>query len=206
MVGLMFHPDLIYGTPLAKKISSFSFFDFSEMESLHLSEEEREIFLDCLHKIDRELQHSVDHHSAALLSANIQLLLEYLHRFYDRQFITRHKVNSDVVAQFEQALKLYYDSDAKKNGTPTVGYFADLANLTPGYFGELIKKETGLTAKEIITRHVISVAKHRLSVSSDDVSIVAYDLGFEYPAHFTRLFKRVVGQSPSVYRRMIEQN
>lgn len=206
VVGLMFHPDLIYGTPLAKKISSFSFFDFSEMESLHLSEEEREIFLDCLHKIDRELQHSVDHHSAALLSANIQLLLEYLHRFYDRQFITRHKVNSDVVAQFEQALKLYYDSDAKKNGTPTVGYFADLANLTPGYFGELIKKETGLTAKEIITRHVISVAKHRLSVSSDDVSIVAYDLGFEYPAHFTRLFKRVVGQSPSVYRRMIEQN
>lgn len=205
-IGLVFHPDLIYGTPLAEKIASFGFFDYSQMEALHLSSEERDIFLDCLGKIGQELRHSVDHHSAALLSANIQLLLEYLHRFYDRQFITRHKVNSDVVAQFEKDLKEIYSPKSANVVMPSVAYFADRVNLSPGYFGELIKKETGLTAKEIITNHVIAVAKHRLTVTNDDISEIAYGLGFEYPAHFTRLFKRVTGQSPTLYRRLMEQN
>lgn len=206
VIGLIFHPDLIYGTPLADKMSSFGFFDYSQMEALHLSLEERTIFLDCMDKIDRELEHSVDHHSAPLLSANIQLLLEYLHRFYDRQFITRHKVNSDVVAEFERELRRVFAPGMKCSETPTVSYFAAKANLTAGYFGELVKRETGKTAKEIITGHMISAAKHRLSVSADDVSVIAYDMGFGYPAHFTRLFKRVTGQSPTDYRRMIESN
>ena len=206
VVGLMFHPDLIYGTPLGDKIAKFRFFDYSQMEALHLSEEERAIFLDCLDKIKKELEHPVDHHSATLLSANIQLLLEYLHRFYDRQFITRHKVNSEVVEQFERNLKDYYSEGVRREEIPTVGYFAERAHLTAGYFGDLIKKETGSTAKELISRHLVGVAKHRLATGNDDISIIAYDLGFQYPAHFTRLFKRVTGHSPRHYRELIAGN
>lgn len=206
VVGLMFHPDLIFGTPLGEKIASFSFFDYSQMEALHLSADEREIFLDCLDKISRELSHPVDHHSAALLSANIQLLLEYLHRFYDRQFITRHRANSDVLSRFERDLKSYFETSENLDSIPTVAYFADRASLSPGYFGDLIKKETGLTAQEMISRHIVDVAKHRLAATSDDISVIAYNLGFQYPQHFTRLFKRLTGQSPRQYRETITSN
>lgn len=199
VIGLMFHPDLIYGTSLGRKIAEFKFFDYSQMEALHLSEEERAIFLDCLDKIKREMIHPVDHHSASLLSANIQLLLEYLHRFYDRQFITRHKANSDIVGRFERELKSYY-SVSEVDTLPSVAYFAERVNLSAGYFGDLIKKETGITAQEMISQHVVAVAKHRLAATSDDISVIAYGLGFQYPQHFTRLFKRVTGQSPRSYR------
>ncbi len=206
VVGLMFHPDLIYGTPLGEKISSFGFFNYSQMEALHLSQDERDIFLDCLDKIQKELEHPVDHHSASLLSVNIQVLLEYLHRFYDRQFITRHKVNSDVLAQFERELHSYYNKPNGKDELPSVAYFADKVNLSPGYFGDLIKKETGITAQEMISKHVVSMAKHRLTVSNEDISIIAYDLGFQYPQHFSRLFKRITGQTPKQFRDTISIN
>jgi len=202
VVGLMFHPDLIYGTPLGEKIASFGFFDYSEMEALHLSADERTKFLDCLALIAEELEHPVDNHSAVLLSANIQLLLEYMHRFYDRQFITRHKVNSDVVARFQQQLKEYYRSDARMTGIPSVAYFAERARLSSGYFGDLIRKETGASPKDLISLHIVSLAKHRLAATDEDVSRIAYDLGFEYPAHFARMFKRITGMSPSRYREL----
>lgn len=205
VVGLMFHPDLIYGTPLGDKIGEFGFFDYSQLEAVHLSEEEKEIFLECLDKIKRELCHPVDHHSASLLSVNIQVLLEYLHRFYDRQFITRHKVNSDIVNQFERNLKRYFD-EGTRDVIPSVAYFADLANLTPGYFGDLIKKETGQTAQDMISNHIVSVAKHRLATTSTDISGIAYDLGFQYPQHFTRLFKRISGVTPKKFRETISMN
>jgi len=199
--GIVFHPDLIYGTSLADKIAEFSFFDYTDTEALHLSERERAIFLDCLDKIRLELEHDVDPHSATLISANIQLMLEYLHRFYDRQFVTRHKVNSEVVAGFERSLKSWF---ADRNNTgkpmPTVAEFADRAALSPGYFGELVKRETGRNAKDIITDHMVTEAKHRLLTSDKDVATVAYELGFEYPAHFTRIFKRITGQSPTQFR------
>lgn len=198
VIGLLFHPDLIYGTPLGEKISSFSFFDYSQMEALHLSEDERAKFLDCLERIKEETMHPVDNHSAALISANIQVLLEYLHRFYDRQFITRHKVNSEVVQRFERELKSFFEQ--RRQTIPNVAYFAEKANLTPGYFGDLIRKETGSTPKDIITLHMVAVAKQRLAKTNDDVSIIAYDLGFDYPAHFSRMFKRITGQSPTEYR------
>ncbi|MDE6157122.1 MAG: helix-turn-helix domain-containing protein [Muribaculaceae bacterium] len=200
VTGLLFHPDLIYGTPLGKKIAAFNFFGFSQMEALHLSESEREIFLACLSGIDQELNHPVDAHSAAVISANIQLLLEYLDRFYDRQFITRHRVNSEIVAQFERLLKDYYGSSDKKEAIPAVSGFAEQLCLTPKYLSELLKKETGMTAKAIIMRHMVDVAKHRLAVSGDDVSEIAYGLGFQHPAHFSRMFRRMTGQSPSQFR------
>lgn len=206
VIGLMFHPDLIYGTPLAEKIGEFSFFDYSETESLHLSDAERAKFLYCLDMIHEELEHPVDTHSAALLSANIQVLLEYMHRFYDRQFITRHKVNSDVVAQFHRELKMYYKSDRAHEAIPSVSYFANKACLTTNYFSDLVKKETGITPKEIIANHIIAHAKQLLTRSSDDVAQIAYSLGFEYPAHFSRLFKRVSGLTPTEFRQKSGQN
>lgn len=200
VVGLMFHPDLIYGTPLGSKINSFGFFGYSQMEALHLSDSERDIFLDCLSKIDAELNHPVDRHSASVISANIQVLLEYLDRFYDRQFITRHRVNSEVVSRFEQELREYYSRPGGPVTMPGVAYFADKLNLSAGYFGDLIKKETGSSPKDLITLHLVGLAKQRLATTSDDVSEIAYALGFDYPAHFSRMFKRVTGLSPTQYR------
>lgn len=206
VTGLLFHPDLIYGTSLGEKIARYRFFDYTQMEALHISEREREIFLDCLAKIRAELEYPVDSHSADVISANIQLLLEYLHRFYDRQFITRHKANSEIVGRFERLLKEYYEDDRAKDALPSVAEFAAKVNLSAGYFSDLVKKETGMTPKTLITRHLVDVAKHRLAATSDDVGIIAYDLGFQYPAHFTRMFKRLTGQSPTDYRRLVEQN
>ena len=206
VIGLMFHPDLIYGTPLADKIKSFSFFDYTEMESLHLSEEERKQFMFCLQQIKHEIEHPVDMHSAALLSATIQVLIEYLHRFYDRQFITRHKVNSEIANTFQRQLKEYFNGEQEKHGLPSVAYFAGKACLSAGYFSDLIRKETGTSPKDIISLYLISEAKHRLATGSSDISQIAYDLGFEYPAHFTRMFKRMTGESPTQYRSPISAN
>lgn len=207
VVGVLFHPDLIYGTPLGKRIRDFAFFDYSQNEAVHLSEDERAVFLDCLDKIKRELDHPVDGHSASLLSATIQVLLEYMHRFYDRQFITRHKANSDVVAAFEKRLKEFFDNGtASEEGMPSVAYFADLAHLSAGYFGDLIKKETGRTPKELIKQHLVDAAKQRLAASDEDIALIAYDMGFQYPAHFTRLFKRVTGVSPRSYREGLDRS
>ena len=200
VIGLMFHPDLIYGTLLGERIHDYGFFEYSQREALHLSESERELFLECLEKIGREVMHPVDNHSADLISANINLLLEYLNRFYDRQFITRHKVNNEVVAKFERELRRYFDSGKCREGLPTVAYFAEKACLSPGYFGDLIRKELGISAKDVISSHMISIAKQRLASTDTDVSLIAYDLGFQYPKHFTRQFKRLTGQSPTEYR------
>lgn len=204
VLGLLFHPDLIYGTPLAEKIRTFSFFDYSSLEALHLSEEEKLKFIDCLDKVKDEISHPVDHHSAALISANIQLMLEYLHRFYDRQFMTRHRVNSSVVENFQSHLREWFDSKASPAGLPSVAYFADRAALSPGYFGDLVRKETGTSPKELIALHVVGEAKHRLACTDADVSEIAYGLGFDYPAHFSRMFKRMTGQTPSEYRASLD--
>lgn len=200
VVGLMFHPDLIYGTPLAEKIGAFGFFRYSQREALHLSEREREIFLDCLDKIREETEHPIDNHSSALISANIQVLLEYLSRFYDRQSMTRHRVNSTVVANFEKELEALYSDGKVLAEVPKVTYFAEKANLSPGYFSDLIKRETGTAPKDFIALRLVNEAKRRLAATDNDVSVIAYDLGFQYPQHFTRLFKRITGKSPSLFR------
>ena len=199
VVGLMFHPDLIYGTPLASKIKEFEFFSFSLTESLHLSEKEREKFNFYLDLIREELERPVDNHTAAVLAAHIQLLLEHLDRFYDRQFITRHKVNSDIVSRFQQNLQNYFLENDIVN-TPSVGYFAEKASLSTGYFSNLIKKETGMSPKDLISLQLIDEAKRRLIETNQDISIIAYSLGFDYPAHFSRLFKKITGLTPKEYR------
>lgn len=200
VIGIMFHPDLIYKTPLASRIKEYGFFDYSQREALHLSADERRIFTRCLERIKEEIAHPVDKHTAGIVASHIQVLLDYVTRFYERQFITRGKVNSDILSRFESALKNYLESGLSKEGLPTVNFFAEATHLTPGYFGDLIKKETGLTAQEIITRHIVERAKHRLSASTDDISVIAYELGFQHPQHFSRMFKRVAGVSPTQFR------
>ena len=200
VIGIMFHPDLLHRTPLASKIKDYSFFDYSQREALHLSADERRIFSQCLERIKEEISHPVDKQTAEIVSSQIQVLLDYVTRFYERQFITRGKVNSDILSRFESSLKKYFESDRTKEVLPTVNYFAEEAHLTAGYFGDMIKKETGVTAQEIISRHIVDRAKRRLTESTDDISIVAYELGFQHPQHFSRLFKRITGISPSQYR------
>ena len=200
VIGLMFHPDLIFGTPLAARIDGYRFFDYSQREALHLSAEERAIFMECLQRIKKEIERPVDRHTAEIVASHIQVFLDYLTRFYERQFITRHKVNSDVLSRFDAALKEYYSSGKAVDGIPSVAYFADIVNLTPGYFGDLIKKETGKTAQELIALRVTEEARKRLTETSDDISIIAYDLGFQYPQHFTRMFRKQTGKSPREYR------
>ena len=199
VTGLMFHPDLIYGTPLASKIKDFEFFSFSLTESLHLSEKERAKFNFYLNLIKEELERPIDSHTAPVLSAHIQLMLEHLDRFYDRQFITRHKVNSDIVTRFHQHLQTFF-SDKETVTIPSVGYFAEKASLTPGYFSNLIKKETGMSPKDLISLQLIDEAKRRLIETNQDISAIAYSLGFDYPAHFSRLFKKITGVTPKEYR------
>lgn len=204
VVGLLFHPDLIYGTPLGDMIGKYSFFNYSQRESLHLSEHERKIFVGCLDRIRQEVEYPVDPYSADIISSHIQTLLDYLNRFYSRQFITRKKVGKSILASFEKELKDYYIDGKGRDGVPSVAYFAANANLTPGYFGDLIKKETGDAPQELISRHIVSLAKQRLASTDDDVSVIAYDLGFQYPQHFSRLFKRLTKLSPSDYRKRIQ--
>ena len=199
--GILFHPDLIRGTALGQEIKNYSFFSYATREALHLSEEERATVMDCLHKIEAELKHSIDKHSRRLICANIGLLLDYCMRFYERQFITRNQANKDIVVKFEQLLDEYFQNQvAMTEGLPSVKYFADKACLSPNYFGDLIKKETGKTAQEYIQCRIIELAKERILEGVQTVSQVAYELGFQYPQHFSRLFKKHVGCTPNEYK------
>lgn len=199
--ALVFHPDLIHGTSLGKHMQEYTFFGYQSNEALHLSERERKIVLDCFSKIQYELEHAIDKHSKRLIVSNLETLLNYCIRFYDRQFITRENVNKGMLEKFEALLNEYFQTD-KPNaiGLPSVAYCAGELNLSAGYFGDMIKKETGKTAQEYIQSKVIDVAKERIFDMNKSVSEIAYELGFKYPQHFTRLFKQRVGQSPNEYR------
>lgn len=199
--GLLFHPDLIRGTSLGQNIKSYSFFSYSVNEALHLSERERGVVMDCLAKIELELEHGIDKHSKQLITINIELLLNYCLRFYERQFITREVANKDVLQKFEQHINNYWDSNTSlENGLPSVGYFADKIHLSPNYFGDLVKKETGKSAQEYIQFKVIERAKDRIANTTLTMSQIAYELGFQYPQHFGRLFKKQTGLTPNEYR------
>lgn len=201
--GILFHPDLIRGTSLGKEINQYSFFSYQSSEALHLSEQEKEIILDCFDKIGMELTHAIDKHSKLLISRNIQLLLDYCMRFYERQFTTRTQANKDVLVRFEQFLNEYFQSEQpQKTGLPTVKYFADKICLSSNYFGDLIKKETGKTAQEFIQNKIIDLSKEMILGTGKSVTEVAYALGFQYSQHFNRIFKKNVGYTPSEYRKL----
>ena len=200
--GLIFHPDFLARTNLGKQMSRYEFFSYTSNEALHLSAAEVEIFRGVLGMIQQELKHAIDKHSRELIVSNIELLLNYCLRFYDRQFITREEITHSVVQKFEQLLKEYIQTSAEKNGLPTVAYFADKCNLSTGYFGELVKTETGRTAKDFISSRILSAAKEYLSSDLMTVTQISTRLGFEYPQHFVRFFKRYTGMTPSDFKKV----
>jgi AraC-like DNA-binding protein len=199
--ALLFHPDLIRGTSLGQRIEDYSFFSYEVREALHLSERERKIVLDCFDKIKYELERGMDTHSKMLIASNIELFLNYCVRFYERQFITRNEVNKDILSQFEKLLNDYYHSDKPQSiGLPSVTYCAEQLHLSTNYFGDLIKKETGKTALEYIQLKIMDMAKQKLLNNKKTINEIAYELGFKYPAHFTRAFKKNTGLTPIEYR------
>lgn len=199
--GLLFHPDLMRNTSLGQNMKRYSFFSYSSNEALHLSERERHVVTDCLGKISMELEHPVDKHSKQLIAMNIELLLNYCVRFYERQFITREENNRDILQKFESCMDDYFEHDLpQEQGLPTVKYFAEKVFLSPNYFGDLIKKETGKSAQEYIQYKLIERAKDRIVTTDLTMSEIAYELGFQYPQHFGRLFKKQTGLTPHGYR------
>ncbi|WP_339656622.1 helix-turn-helix transcriptional regulator [uncultured Maribacter sp.] len=199
--ALLFHPDLLWNTNLGKTISNYSYFSYQFHEALHISQKERELILDLFEKIQNELSQGIDRHSKELVVANIELFLKYCIRFYDRQFITREKENLSVIEQFEASLSSYIQSGkAKELGTPSVSYFAEEQHLSPNYFGDLIKKDTGKSANDHIQDTLVQAAKQKIFEPDKSLSEIAYELGFKYPQHFTRLFKKKVGYTPQEYR------
>ena len=199
--ALVFHPDFIKGTSIGRKISEYKFFDYDVAEALHVSESERRIVLECFRKIREEMERGTDKHSKTLIISNIELFLNYCVRFYDRQFITRELVNKDILTRFENLLKEYFQSELPQtNGIPTVTWCADELNLSSNYFGDLVKKETGISALEYIQAKVIDLAKEKIYDRSKSISEIAFEMGYKYPQHFTRLFKQRVGMSPQEYR------
>ena len=199
--GILFHPDLIRGTALGQEIKKYSFFSYEINEALHISEEERQTVMDCLQKITIELEHSIDKHSRRLICANIGLLLDYCMRFYERQFDTRNGVNKDIIVRFEHLLNEYFEGDApQKQGLPSVKYFADKVFLSANYFSDMVRKQTGKTVSEYIQDKMIELAKEQLLSSDKTTSQIAYEIGFQYPQHLSRMFKRIVGMTPNKFR------
>jgi AraC-like DNA-binding protein len=182
-------------------MSGYGFFAYDVNEALHISKRERKIVVECFKKIKEELERGVDKHSKTLIISNIELFLNYCARFYDRQFITRESVNRDFLVRFENLLREYFESNTQQtNGLPTVAFCAEKLNLSANYFGDLIKKETGRSALEYIQVKVIDLAKEKIFDRSKSISEIAYEMGYKYPQHFTRLFKQRVGMSPMEYR------
>ncbi|WP_310587348.1 helix-turn-helix domain-containing protein [Flectobacillus longus] len=199
--ALLFHPDLISGTSLGRNIDNYTFFSYQSNEALHLSEKERKIVLDCFDKINYELERGIDKHSKMLITTNIELFLNYCIRFYDRQFVSRTEPNNGVIVKFEKLLREFYQSDKPQTiGLPSVTYCAEQLNLSTNYFGDLIRKETGKTALEYIQLKIIALAKQKILDREKTINEIAYELGFKYPAHFTRTFKNLTGLTPVEYR------
>ena len=199
--ALLFHPDFLLRTPLAQKIKQYTFFSYASNEALHLSTDERMIVQDYMDKIARELEHPIDRFSKPLIISNIEVLLNYCMRFYERQFVTREVLNNDVLMRFEQLLDEYWDAGiARQEGLPTVKYFADKICLSPNYFGDLVKSETGKTPREYIHLKIVEIAKNALLAPDLSMKQVADILGFQYPQHFVRFFKKEVGCTPKEYR------
>ncbi len=200
---LFFHPDLIRDSHLGQHIKEYSFFDYSVYEALHLSADEENILHDCIAKIKGEYEQRIDHQSERVMVSLIELLLNYCLRFYQRQFNTRTHQNKGIVSKFEVLLKDYFSDKKQLNKSiPSINYFAGKVSLSSGYFSDLIKKETGRSAKDHINDYIIELAKDSLIATDQTISEVAYSLGFNYPHYFTRMFKKKVGMSPVEYRQL----
>lgn len=202
--GLYFHPELIRNSALGKKINDYTFFNYSENEALHLSEIEKQTIWTILQQIENEYSNNIDNYSHELILNNIELLLNYCKRFYGRQFITRSNGNKDIIVRFDDYLRSYFDSQDLLNiGLPTVKQCAEAMNLSPNYFSDLLRSETGKNAQEHIHYYLLEKAKTKLVNTGSSINEIAYELGFEYPQSFSKLFKNKIGITPTEYRKML---
>lgn len=198
---IFFHPDLIRKSELGKTIRNYSFFEYNTMEALHLSDKEKESLSELVVKIEVELDYNIDKHSQNIIIQNLESILKYSHRYYDRQFYTRTNLSKDFVIRFEQFLKEYFSSsDLPNKGIPTIKQCGEALNMSGSYLSDLLKLETGSSAKDHIHSFLIEKAKNTLLNSTLSVSEIAFSLGFEYPQNFSKLFKNKVGFSPTQYR------
>lgn len=198
---LVFHPELLHGTALVRTLKDYTFFSYNANEALHLSTQERQTVIGCMEKIREELRYPIDRHSQSLITDNIKLLLDYCARFYDRQFITRQPANSALLARFERLLDDYFASErVAQQGMPTVQYCADRLCLSANYFSDMLKKETGMSALKHIQLRMLEAAKAQVFDTTKSINEIAYALGFPYPQHFSRWFKRATGHTPNTYR------
>lgn len=201
--NIFFHPDLIRKSTLGNTIKEYSFFNYGLNEALHVSDKEKHMLTDMVQRIETELQQNIDKHSQELMLVNLESILKYCSRYYDRQFYTRTNLNKDLIDRFEKFLQVYFSSDEiNKNGLPTLGRCGKAMNMSGSYLSDLLKVETGRSAKDHIHDFIIEKAKTLLLNSNCTIGEVAYDLGFEYSQHFSTLFKSKTGTSPSDYRNM----
>lgn len=200
---ILFHPDLIRKSELGKTIESFSFFNYEANEALHLSEDEKIALTELAQRIEKEYQQNIDKHSQDIIIANIDMMLKYCKRYYDRQFYTRTNLNKDIITKFEKVMREYYAAQKSEElGLLSVAYCARMLNMSSNYLGDLLKNETGKSAKEHLQDYLINKAKTRLIGSNDTISEIAYSFGFEYPQSFNKLFKARTGMSPRAYRNL----
>jgi AraC-like DNA-binding protein len=198
---ILFHPDLIRKSELGKTIKNYSFFAYETNESLHLSDKEKQSLFEFVKKIDLELNQNIDKHSQDIIIQNLESILKYSNRYFDRQFYTRANLNKDFVSKFEQYLQSYFSSsDLSKMGIPSIKQCGEAMNMSGSYLSDLLKIETGSSAKDHIHSYLIEKAKTTLLNSKSSISEIAFSLGFEYPQHFSKLFKGKVGFSPTEYR------
>lgn len=204
--AIYIHPDFLNATSRGRKLSENSFFGYDTNECLHISDAERDVLEDCLRNIGKEIGNNLDKHSHNLILTNLELLLSYCSRFYDRQFLTRIKTGNDIVEKFERLLNDYFTQGSLINtGIPDVKYFASHLNLSANYLSDLLSKYTGKSTQEQIHLKLIDKAKHLLWSTESAISEIAYGLGFEHPSHFTKIFKNKVGQSPKQFRNLNER-
>lgn len=198
---LHFHPDLIRNTPLGEGIDNYTFFDYDVHEALHLSDQEKVMLGELVKTIRTEYNERIDGHSQRVIVSALELLLNYCSRYYERQFHTRTNFNKDILSQVESALKEHYKKgQLEEYGAPSVQFLADKVNLSAHYLSDLLKKETGRSAKDHINEFLVEKAKNLLLASGDSVSEIAYSLGFNYPHYFSRMFKVKTGMTPQKYR------
>lgn len=200
---LFFHPDLIRKSQLGQNIDKYSFFSYDVNEALHISDDEKNIIEELRDKIILEYSQNIDRQSQKLIVTSIELLLDYCTRYYNRQFYTRENLNKDIISRFEDLLKTYYNSNRSLDqGIPSVKYCGEELNMSPNYFSDLLKKETGLNAQDHIHSFIIEKAKTQLLNSVESIGQIAYGLGFEYPQSFSKMFKKKTGMSPAEYRNL----
>lgn len=200
-MALIFHPDFLYDTPLANLINRYSFFSYSSNEALHMSDKEKETIIHCFREIQTELENSIDRHTKHIVCSHIETFLNYCERFYDRQFITREISNQSILKRFQNYISDYFNSgNPNLEGIPNISQCAAKFRLSPNYFSDLVKKESGMTPQEFIHNYIVGLVKRDLLNSNLSVSEIAYSLGFKYPHHLTRLFKKVTGLTPNQYK------